>query len=141
MPRHFVTMESTSNTGSLPRSAPRSNVARRAAALVEALDDWALNTTDKAARERLLAVADAAEGQPGSLNNQVRAALARRDKPALLKLAKEARSTKHQTGDPGLARGRATRAGCVGASRRIAQDSPSKTSRATSGSTSSSRRP
>jgi eukaryotic-like serine/threonine-protein kinase len=65
-------------------------------ALVEALDDWALNTTDNAARGRLLAIADAAEAQPGSLSNQVRAALAKRDKSALLKLAEEARSTKRR---------------------------------------------
>ena len=66
------------------------------AALVGALDDWALNTTDNAARGRLLAVADAAEGQPGSMSSQVRAALAGRDKAALLKLADEARSTKRR---------------------------------------------
>ena len=64
------------------------------AALVGALDDWALNTTDNAARGRLLSVADAAESQPGSLSNQVRSALARRDKSALLKLADPASSTK-----------------------------------------------
>jgi eukaryotic-like serine/threonine-protein kinase len=63
-------------------------------ALVEALDDWALNATGNAARERLLAVAAAAEGQPDSVNNKVRAALARRDKSALLDLAKEFRSTR-----------------------------------------------
>jgi eukaryotic-like serine/threonine-protein kinase len=64
------------------------------AALVEALDDWALNTTDTAARGRLLTVAAGADGQPASLSNQVRAALAKRDKSALLKLAEVARSTK-----------------------------------------------
>jgi eukaryotic-like serine/threonine-protein kinase len=63
-------------------------------ALVGALDDWALNTTDSAARGRLLAVADAAEGRYDSFSSQVRAALARGDKLSLLKLAEEARSAK-----------------------------------------------
>jgi serine/threonine-protein kinase len=56
-------------------------------ALVSALDDWSHNVADHAGRARLLAIADAAENQPGSLASQVRRALAQADKPALLKLA------------------------------------------------------
>ena len=52
-----------------------------------ALDDWAHNVTDNAARVRLLAIADAAEGQNGSPTSRVRGALASGDKSALLKLA------------------------------------------------------
>ena len=96
MQRRFVIMESTSSTGSPPRSAGRSESAEPRGALVGALDDWALNTADSAARGRLLAVADAAEGQPGSFNSQVRTALARGEKLALTKLAEEAPSAKRR---------------------------------------------
>jgi eukaryotic-like serine/threonine-protein kinase len=61
------------------------------AALVAALDDWAHNTIDASRRGRLLAIADAAVREPGSLSSQVRRALAAADKKALLRLAAEAR--------------------------------------------------
>ena len=60
-------------------------------ALVAALDVWALNTTDDAHRGRLLALADRAADQPGSLASRVRRALTEADKTALLRLAAEAR--------------------------------------------------
>jgi eukaryotic-like serine/threonine-protein kinase len=62
-------------------------------ALVAALDDWAHNATDNVARVRLLSIADAAEGQPGSLTSRVRGARSDGNKSALLQLAEEARSS------------------------------------------------
>ncbi len=66
------------------------------AALIAALDDWAQNASDNNARVRLLAIANAAEGQPGSLTSQVRDARARGDRSALVKLVDAARSTRQR---------------------------------------------
>jgi eukaryotic-like serine/threonine-protein kinase len=65
-------------------------------ALIAALDDWAHDAADNAAKVRLLAIANAAEGQPGSLTSRVREARAAADKAALLKLVEQARSTRQR---------------------------------------------
>jgi eukaryotic-like serine/threonine-protein kinase len=56
-------------------------------ALVAALDDWARSTPDGKRRQRLRAVAEAADDQPEALVGQLRRALAGGDRNALLELA------------------------------------------------------
>jgi serine/threonine-protein kinase len=61
-------------------------------ALVAALDAWALRTTDSALRQRLRDVADRADDAPDGFPARLRKAVADGDRPALLRLAQEARA-------------------------------------------------
>jgi serine/threonine-protein kinase len=60
------------------------------AALVAALDDWSKKTPDRDRRDRLIAIANAAEDHPAGLRARVRGALAARDGAGLVALAREA---------------------------------------------------